>query len=168
MTGLCLNLCWPNFTHAWNWVNIGLGNAWWRENHSRWLGAIYTPQPLRPPGYCRRPSGRATGQTSPVNTLTSIIFHGSFSNLARTFITLRFQTSSIMEVLPHLDMRIMDHLMSQPLLTFLNSFFFQTKVTKFGLNMLINISSGFFHSRQKKNFGDFFSHFPTSHMENHR
>ena len=36
-----------------------------------------------------------------VNTLTSIIFHGSFSNLARTFIVLRSRTSSIMEVLPH-------------------------------------------------------------------
>ena len=63
--------------------------------------AIFTPQPLRAPGYCRTPSGRAAGQTSPVNTLTSIIFHGSFSNLARTFITIRSRTSSIMEVLPH-------------------------------------------------------------------
>ena len=34
--------------------------------------------------------------------------------------------------------------------------------------MLINISSGFFHSRQKKILAIFFSHFPTSHMENHR
>ena len=48
-----------------------------------------------------RAGGWAAGQTSPVNTLTSIIFHGSFSNLARTFITLRSRTSSIMEVLPH-------------------------------------------------------------------
>ena len=36
-----------------------------------------------------------------VNTLTSIIFHRSFLNLTRTFITLRSRTSSIMEVLPH-------------------------------------------------------------------
>ena len=66
---------------------------------------IFTPQPLMARGYCRRPSGRsvdrAAGQISPVNTLTSIIFHGSFSNLARTFITLRSRTSSMMEVLPH-------------------------------------------------------------------
>ena len=63
---------------------------------------IFLPRsPLRAPGYCRTPSGRAAGQTSPVNTLTSIIFHGSFSNLARTFITIRSRTSSIMEVLPH-------------------------------------------------------------------
>ena len=66
---------------------------------------IFTPQPLRAPGYCRRPSGRvgwrAAGQNSPVNTLTSTIFHRSFWNLARTFITLRSQTSLIMEVLPH-------------------------------------------------------------------
>ena len=48
-----------------------------------------------------RAGGRAAGQTSAVNTLTSTIFHGSFSNLARTFIALRSRTSSIMEVLPH-------------------------------------------------------------------
>ena len=65
------------------------------------LKYIFTLQPLRAPGYCRTPSGRAAGQTSPVNTLTSIIFHGSFSNLTRTFITLRSLTSLIMEVLPH-------------------------------------------------------------------
>ena len=65
------------------------------------IRALFTPQPLRAPGYCRTPSGRAAGQKSPVNTLTSIIFHESFSNLARTFITLRSRTSSIMEVLPH-------------------------------------------------------------------
>ena len=69
------------------------------------LWPVFTPQPLRAPGYCHRLSGRvgrrAAGQTSPVNTLTSIIFHGSFSNLARTFITLRSRTSSIMKVLPH-------------------------------------------------------------------
>ena len=51
--------------------------------------------------YPERAGGRAAGHTSPVNTLTSIFFHGSFSNLARTFITLRSRTSSIMEVLPH-------------------------------------------------------------------
>ena len=59
--------------------------------------ALFTPQPLRAPGYCRRPSGwaggRAAGQTSPLNTLTSTIFHGSFWNLARTFIALRSRTS---------------------------------------------------------------------------
>ena len=48
-----------------------------------------------------RAGGQAAGQTSHVNTLTSTIFHGSFSILARTFITLRSRTSSIMEVLPH-------------------------------------------------------------------
>ena len=67
-----------------------------------------------------------------------------------------------------LNMRIMDHLMSRPLLAFLNSFF-QAKVTKcdkkVGLNMLINISSGFFHNRQKKIGRIFFSHFATSHMQ---
>ena len=48
-----------------------------------------------------RAGGQAAGETSPVNTLTSIIFHGSFLNLARTFITLRSRMSLIMEVLPH-------------------------------------------------------------------
>ena len=68
------------------------------------LSHLFTPQPLRAPGvlsYPERAGGRAARQTSPVNTLTSIIFHGSFLNLARTFITLRSRTSSIMEVLPH-------------------------------------------------------------------
>ena len=45
--------------------------------------------------------GRAAGQTSPINTLMSLIFHRSFSNLARTFIALKSRMSSIMEVLPH-------------------------------------------------------------------
>ena len=49
---------------------------------------------------------------------------------------------------------------------------FQAKMTKFGikvdLNMLINISSGLFHNHQKKCLANFFSHFPTSHMENNR
>ena len=70
----------------------------------KWNNNIFTPQPLRAPGYCHTPERagwRAAGQTSPVNTLTSILFHWSFSNLARTFITLRSRTRSIMEVLPH-------------------------------------------------------------------
>ena len=73
------------------------------------ISLSFYPAALKGSGYCRTPSGRAggrtggraAGQTSPVNTLTSIIFHGSFSNLARTFIALRSRTSSIMEVLPH-------------------------------------------------------------------
>ena len=43
--------------------------------HSR---SIFTPQLLRAPGYCRRPSGRAEGQTSPVNTPTSQFFTDHF------------------------------------------------------------------------------------------
>ena len=64
----------------------------------------FLPSALKGSGvlsYPERAGEWAAGQTSPVNTLTSIIFHGSFSNLARTFITLRSRTSSIMEVLPH-------------------------------------------------------------------
>ena len=65
--------------------------------------ALFTPQPKGSGvlSYPERAGRRAAGQTSPVNTLTSILFHGSFSNLARTFITLRSRTTSIMEVLPH-------------------------------------------------------------------
>ena len=64
----------------------------------------YYPAALKGCGVLSSPEragGRAAGQTSAVNTLTSTIFHGSFSNLARTFIALRSRTSSIMEVLPH-------------------------------------------------------------------
>ena len=62
----------------------------------------------------------------------------------------------------------MDHLMSDEPASFdIPELIFQALVTNFGilvgLNMFINISSGFFHSRQF-----FFSHFQTSHMENHR
>ena len=48
---------------------------------------------------------------------------------------------------------------------------YQAKVTKFGtkvgLNILININSGFFHIQQKKILVNFCSHFATSHTENH-
>ena len=67
------------------------------------VAKVFTPQPLRAQGYCRRPTGRAGGRASPVNTLTSVIFHGSFSNLARTFNILWSRTSLIMEVLPHYE-----------------------------------------------------------------
>ena len=71
----------------------------------QWRGALmFYPAALKRSGVLSLPEragGRAAGQTSPVNTLTTIILHGSFSNLARTFITLRFRTSSIMEVRPH-------------------------------------------------------------------
>ena len=99
-----------------------------------------------------------------VNTLKSIIFHGSFSNLARTFITLRSRTSSIMEVLPHKYAH--NGPFNEPAAFGIPELIFQARVTKFGtkvgLNMVINISSGFFHSRQKKFLAIFFafSNFP--------
>ena len=68
------------------------------------LVSCFYPAALKGSGvlsYPERAGGRAAGQTSPVNTLTSIIFHGSFSNFARTFITIRSLTSSIIKVLPH-------------------------------------------------------------------
>ena len=58
--------------------------------------------PLRGSGILSSPEwvgGHVAGQTSPVNTLTSAIFHGSFSNLAWTFIAVKSRTSSIMEIL---------------------------------------------------------------------
>ena len=82
-----------------------------------------TPQPLRAPGYCRRPSGRAGGRQGRQAPLT----------LSRPqFFTDHFQTWQG-HLLPSnkfdhgssasLNMRIIDHLMSRPILTFLNSFF---------------------------------------------
>ena len=56
---------------------------------------LYVYTPLRAPGYCG-----TLGRQAPLTLSLSTIFHGSFSNLARTFITLRSRTSSIMEVLP--------------------------------------------------------------------
>ena len=52
-----------------------------------------------------------------------------------------------------LNMRTIDHLMNRALLAFLDSFFKLKSPNKFGinvgLNMLINISTGFLHNRQK-------------------
>ena len=98
--------------HLWHHMNYyRYGNTLTPEEYGwhfvdgiqRWLQIFFIP---RSSSGLRgivvpRVGGRAAGQTSPVNTLTSIIFHGSFSNLGRTFITLRSRTSSIMEVLPH-------------------------------------------------------------------
>ena len=44
----------------------------------------FYPAALKALGYCRCPSGRAAGQTSPVNTRTAAIFHRAFSNLAKS------------------------------------------------------------------------------------
>ena len=67
---------------------------------------VFTQQLFRPLEYCRQPSGRsvgvgrafgqAAGNTSFVSALTSIILHGSFSNLARTLIGLKSQKSLLM------------------------------------------------------------------------
>ena len=80
---------------------------------------IFTPHPLRAPGYCRRPSGRAAGQTSPVNVhnFSRIIFELG-KDIYYPKISDEFDGGSA-----SLNMRIMGHLMSRPLLTFLNSFF---------------------------------------------
>ena len=144
------------------------------------LEMVFTPQPLRAPGYCRYPSGPAArrsggracgsgaGQTSPVNTLTSIIFHWSFSNLARTFITLRSVRSWKFCLIKYVHNGPFD----EPTSFDIPELIFQAEVTKFGikvgLNMLSNISSLFLHSRQNTFFANFFSQFPTSHVENHR
>ena len=62
--------------------------------------SVYTLQPLRTPGHCRRPSGRVgCRQTSPVNTLTPANFHRSFWNFGRTFIAVRSRKISIMGVI---------------------------------------------------------------------
>ena len=84
---------------------------------------FFTPQPLRAPGYCRRPGGRAVGRAaarpSTVRALTSVIFHGSFSNLVRRKISDDFDYAGSAS----LNMRVIDHLMSRVILAFLCSFF---------------------------------------------
>ena len=83
-----------------------------------------------------------------VNTLTTEIFHGLFSNLARNFIALRSRTSSIVLGSASLDMSIMDHLISWPLWTFLDSFVklkLPKNGTNVGVNMLFSITSGVYH-----------------------
>ena len=67
-------------------------------------------------------------------------------------------------------MRIMDHLMSRPLLTFLNSFFkLKDQIWHIGRSKHVNqYKFRFFFIIVKKKIFHFFSHFPTSHMENHR
>ena len=121
---------------------------------------IFTPQPLRAPGYCRRPSGRAggrvggqaSGQTSPVNTLTSIIFHGSFSNLARHL--LPYDLGRVRSWRFCLIKYAHNGPFNEPASFGIPGLIFQAKVTKLrsqvGLNMLINTNSGFCHNRQKK------------------
>ena len=87
-----------------------------------------------------------------VSALTSVNFHGSFWNVAGIFIASKISEEFDYGGSALLNMRIMDHLMSRPLLAFLDSLF--KLVTKFGikvgLKMLININSWFFHNRQKK------------------
>ena len=100
-----------------------------------------------------RSGGRATGQTSAVNTLTSAIFHGSFWNLTMTFIVLIYVHNWPFNELASFGI---PRLISQAIVS--------EFVTHVGLNMLINISSGFYQTHQKWRF---FSHFPTSPIENH-
>ena len=85
------------------------------------LGLIFTPQPLRAPGYCRRPSGRAGGRQGK---------HSHVHNFSRIIFKLGkdIYYPTISDELDHggsasLNMRLMDHLMSWPLLTFLNSLY---------------------------------------------
>ena len=100
-----------------------------------------------------------------VNTLTSIIFHGSFSNLARTFITLRSRTS-FRSWRFCLIKNAHNGPFNEPASFGIPELIFQVKVTKFciqvGLNMVINISSAFIHNRQIGFLAIFFSHFPTA------
>ena len=84
--------------------------------HSR---SIFTPQPLRAPGYCRREwAGGRKGRQAHVPNFSRIIF--KFGK--------NIYYPKIWDKLDHggsasLNMRIMDHLISRPLLTFLTSFF---------------------------------------------
>ena len=85
---------------------------------------FFTPQPLRAPGYCRRPSGWAGGRADQPR------YHSHVHNFSRIIFKLGkdIYCPEISEDFDHggsasLNMRIMDPLMSRPLLAFLNSFF---------------------------------------------
>ena len=92
-----------------------LVNGWCQAISSKWKCQIraFTPQPLRALGYCRRPSGWSAGQTSPVK-------HSHVHNFSRIIFKLgkHIHSPKILDEFDHrgsasLNMRIMDHLMSQ-------------------------------------------------------
>ena len=104
-----------------------------------------SPQPLRAPGYCHRPSGWEVGRSRTVKVLTSVIFYRSFSNLVRTFIALRSHTVWLWRFCL---IKYVHNGLFNELFKFWHPWtHFQAKVTKFdthvGLNILINISSSF-------------------------
>ena len=87
-------------------------------------GFFFTVQPLRAPGYCRRPSGWAGGRADKPR------YHSHVHNFSRIIFELGKDINypEISKDFNHggsasLNMRIMDHLMSRPLLAFLDSFF---------------------------------------------
>ena len=82
---------------------------------------LFTLQPLKGSGVLLS-SEQAGRRSTPVSALTCVIFHGSFSNLARTLIALRSQTSYIMEVLLRQICASWTILMSWAFLAFLASF----------------------------------------------
>ena len=131
---------------------------------------VFTPQPLRAPGYCRRPSERVGGWAGERQGRQAPLI------LSRPeFFTDHFQTSQG-HLLPYLLPYDLGRVRSwrfclikyahnaplnEPASFGILGLIFQAKVTKFGtkvgLKMLININSGFFHSRQKKNWQFFFA-----------
>ena len=97
-----------------------------------------------------------------VSALTSVIFHGSFWNMARTFIALiHMYLGQVRLWRFYLIKYAHNGPFNEPASFRIPGLIFQTKVTKFGtkvgLKMLINIHSGLFHNRQKKIWRFFFA-----------
>ena len=90
---------------------------------------LFTPQPLRALGYCRRPSGRAGGRAggrqgrqAPL-TLSRPQCSRIIFKLGKDIYCPKVSDKFDHGGSASLNMHIIDHLMSRPLLTFLNSFF---------------------------------------------
>ena len=86
-------------------VTVRRQRSWERHRNSIVCSSVCTPDTHSHPsaikgsGVVSSP-GWSVVSTSPISALTSVIFLWSFSNVARTFIALRYRTSWITEVLP--------------------------------------------------------------------